>query len=135
MQLKDMFPSMDGRKGGTRGKRLLNARLIRKHGGTLPIVIRNISRSGLGAMCSKLALLHCERVKIVLPTHVEVSGIVRWVNGRHFGVELTHALDVDLLASQMRILHELKRAEAAWDVGTLHRVHTPRPDKRKTRTI
>lgn len=135
MHLKDMFPSMDGRKGGARGRRLLNAKLVRKHGGTLPIVIRNISRSGLGAMCTKPALLHCERVKIVLPGDFEISGVVRWVNGRQFGVELSHALDVEQLASHMRLLHEAKQAEAAWDVGTLHRVYTPRMDKPKTRTV
>lgn len=130
----DKFPSMEFRKNGVRSKRLLKAELVRKHGGSQSIILRNISRVGLGAICSKFAPWHCERIRIVLPVDIEISGIVRWVNGRYFGVELAHALDVDLLVSRMRLLHEQKRAEAAWEVGTLHRVHTPRLDKRKTRT-
>ena len=61
------------------------------------IIIRNISAHGLGAR-SKGAIPHPnDAVRIEMEAYGSVEGVVRWVKGNLFGVELTSALNPELL--------------------------------------
>jgi hypothetical protein len=57
------------------------------------ILIRNISRRGIGARSRQGAPDIGERVTIRIGAHAEISGTVRWVQGAQFGLLLDRDLD------------------------------------------
>jgi hypothetical protein len=72
---------------------IIAATMNREQGTAQEILIRNISRRGLGARTHQAPPRLGERVSIRIDTVPEISGAIRWVNGDQFGVLLDRDLD------------------------------------------
>lgn len=57
------------------------------------VMVRNVSRSGLGARASGWTPVTGETVHIDLGSSGEVEGVVRWVKGNLFGVALAQSIE------------------------------------------
>jgi len=90
-------PAAAGRE--TRSRMLLRARMFSDSMPEQDILIRNASLKGIGAVASRRAPQLEEAVYLVLPDGEELLGMVRWVDGKIFGVELDEAIDMSLLKS------------------------------------
>ena len=136
--MSDMSGSLvdaGSRQRETRHRRLMMARIADGRMRGQDIVIRNISRRGLGAATQGLFPLEGERLSILLPTGPTVTGIVRWCDGPSFGLALDAEMDTDSLADVKRKLKPAP-AEPVWEVSRLHRVVSAvRPDPGRLRPV
>lgn len=71
------------------------------------IIIRNISVHGIGARSKGAMPQQDETVRIEMEVYGTVEGVVRWIKGNLFGVQLTSELNPELL----------NFAGKAWDVA------------------
>ena len=108
-----------------RNARLLRATLRKADGTIVPVMVRNLSERGLGLTCKDMPPLQGEVVTIALPGSSEMQGLVRWVRGDSFGMELSGPVDTTNIATAMQ--RELARAQEAsgWEVQSRHRIYTP----------
>ena len=114
-----------------RRARLVRGTLRQANGTVIPILVRNLSERGLGINCKTKPPQRGETVLISLPGSNELDGMVRWVRGHDFGVELSGTVDAEELAAAIREgLARIKEA-GDWQVSSLHRVHTPQPTPRR----
>ena len=118
-----------------RESRLIRALLSGQSGISQDIFVRNLSRYGIGARASKIAPAKGERVSVLLPGQLAVSGIVRWRSGQHFGVELDAELEMEIVSEEMRRQLSSQVPETNWEVRRLHRVITPHADASKLRRV
>ena len=98
------------------------------------IVIRNISRRGLGAATQGAFPTVGDCLVIKLPTGPTITGVVRWADGPSFGLSLDVDMDTDSLADVKKALR-MPAAEPGWEVSRLHRVVTPRIEPSKLRRV
>ena len=111
--------------------------LARIEGGRMrgqDIVIRNISKRGLGAATQGIFPFVGENLTVKLPTGPTISGAVRWTDGPSFGLLLDIEMDPDSLAAMKRKL-QVHAAETKWEVSRLHRVITPIVEQSKLRRV
>lgn len=71
--------------------------LVAPDGSEHDLLIRNVSRHGLGAKMAAVALRIGEQVTVRLPNIGTVIGTVRWTKPGAFGMETAEAIDLDLL--------------------------------------
>lgn len=75
-----------------RERRLLKAQMVHPRHGKIDIVVRDISKRGIGGKCD-LDLIAGEDVTICLPSHSPVAGQIAWRIGISFGVTLSRDID------------------------------------------
>ena len=98
------------------------------------VVVRNISKRGLGAATQGLFPFVGEHLIVKFPAGLSISGTVRWAEGPSFGISLDNEIDPGELA-QMRSKARMPAAESQWEVSRLHRVITPAVEPSKLRRI
>lgn len=118
-----------------RESRLIRALLTGQNGMPQDIFVRNLSRSGVGARASKIAPAKGEKVSILLPGQLVVSGVVCWRSGQHFGVQLDAELEMEIVSEEMRRQLNSQVVESNWEVRRLHKVVTPYSDVSKLRPV
>ena len=72
--------------------RFFAATLNRPGKSPLKVAIRNISATGMGGRADPPPLAG-EKVTLVMGTLGDVSGHIRWVNGKQFGIQLDKPID------------------------------------------
>ena len=135
--MSDMSGAFVDASSPERDRRHRRMMLARIDGGRLrgqDIVIRNISRRGLGAATSGIFPLVGENLTVKLPTGPTISGAVRWAKGPSFGLSLDIEMDPDSLAAVKRQLL-VAATEPKWEVARLHRVVTPIVEQSKLRRV
>lgn len=75
-----------------RSGRFFAATITRAGKSPLKAAIRNISSTGMGGRADPPPLAG-EKVTIVMGPLGEVTGLVRWVNGKQFGIQLDTPID------------------------------------------
>ena len=112
-----------------RQRRLVMASLSFEKIKNQEMVIRNVSKRGLGGATQGLAPAEGARVSVTLPNGNEIHGIVRWREGPCFGLALDFELHAEALADvRIKMRSPPLHHEPAWEVSRLHRVVTPRTD-------
>ena len=76
-----------------------------------------------------------EKLSVLLPYHEEITGLVRWVDGLSFGIDLDRDLDPQAVADTIQRQNELASASANWEARRLHRVPTQSADPSKLRMV
>ena len=69
-----------------RQSRLVKAALGCQRLGQFDVTIRNVSETGLGGQGPHILQIG-ERMTVLLPGHEAMTGTVRWVAGKRFGIE------------------------------------------------
>ncbi len=107
-----------------RRARLIRGSLKLDCGAVIPLVVRNLSTRGLGVRCLANPPALDRAVKISLPGSPELDGVVRWKSCANIGIELGDAVDLEALATTIRV--ELARSLHGpdWTVSRLHHVAT-----------
>ena len=118
-----------------RQPRMIRAQLVHRDGEQQDIVVRNISGCGIGASARGPAPVRGERLVIILPGGQEVKGAVRWFSGRTFGMQLDTLIDLGALNLALERQADAAKASTQWQVGSLHRVHTPQIDRSRIRRV
>ncbi len=118
-----------------RRARILRARLVRRGGTEEDLVIRNVTHWGIGASTRGPAPVRGERVSVILPGETGVRGLVRWFNGKSFGMELDRPTDLEALAEALQRQIEEIQTSRQWEVERKHRVVTPQPDLSRIRRL
>lgn len=77
-----------------RSRRMLRVQIRGRRFGTRPMVVRDISASGLGGTTEQW-LIAGERVEARLPNHGEVPATVAWTDGRRFGLRFDIPIDAE----------------------------------------
>jgi hypothetical protein len=111
----------------TRHLRLLRAQFSSPQHGTHDMLIRNVSSRGLGAATRGRSPLKDERVAIHLPFGTQISGVVRWVAGRSFGIEFDENFDLEACAQIFERWNESMQFSKSWQVGQQYRIKEPVP--------
>lgn len=126
--LDNKFVAADDSTREPRRRRLVSAQMFNDRLPRVCILIRNISDHGIGAVSRGFPPLKGENLSILLPHHEEVTGLVRWVNGLSFGLELDRDLDLHALANALQNQIKMDGASTDWEVSRLHRVVTQSVD-------
>src|SRR5579862_3982489 len=80
------------------------------------IIVRNISSRGAGAASRGQPPLADETVSIRFANGQSIVGVVKWVDGQSFGIELSRDIDIPALANSLQRVHEKTNAAANWEV-------------------
>lgn len=118
-----------------RHPRIVRALLKTRYGSEQDVVIRNVSKRGLGITCKGAAPVKGERVTVVLPGGLPVSGEVRWFAGHAFGMHLDEDFEIETLANALQRQAHVLRVNGEWHVETRHRVLTPQVDPSRIRRV
>lgn len=118
-----------------RHPRIVRATVAARDGAGQDVVIRNISLRGLGATCKGAAPVKGERVTVVLPGGMPLSGEVRWFAGHAFGMLLDEDFAIETLAQALQRQAHVSRVNGEWHVESRHRVRTPHVDPTRVRRI
>jgi len=102
----------------TRSARLLRATIQTACAGEQEMLIRNLSRKGLGGIVTTTPLSVDETAEVAI-ADIHVTGIVRWAKGKLFGLELLGEIDTDQIDATVRQALALA-TEGTW-------VPVPRP--------
>ena len=135
--MSDMSGSFVAASHRERDRRHPRLMLARIEGGRMQgqdLVIRNISKRGLGAATQGIFPFVGEHLSVKLPTGPTISGVVRWADGPSFGVSLDIEMDTNALADVKSKLRT-PPAEPQWEVSRLHRVVTPFVEQSKLRRV
>ena len=97
----------------------------------IPIVIRNISASGMGATTTGLMPIKGEEVIVLLPSGTTAAGSIRWVKGKAFGLAFFEHICVDDQIAD----RSAQPPASTWEVKVLHQFETPRVDPSKLRRL
>lgn len=76
-----------------------------------------------------------EKLSVRLPHHEDITGLVRWVDGMSFGIDLDRDLDPQAVVDIIQRQNELASASTDWEVRRLHRVPTQSVDPSKLRIV
>lgn len=98
------------------------------------VIIRNISKRGLGAATQGSLPQVGDSLSIKLPTGPTISGVVRWADGPTFGL----ALDVEMDPNSLADVEKRLRTPAAspeWEISRMHRVAVPQLIPSKLRRV
>lgn len=98
-------------------------------------MIRNVSENGVGGTAPVRPLRHGESVTIVFFDDLMVEGVVAWVDGEKFGVQLRNNLDLSILTDMIRRKRESAATEVDWEVRRIHKVQTPVPQQGALRRV
>lgn len=124
-----------------RQRRLMRARMVSAGGTARDITIRNLSLMGLGGNFSSMPPEVGEQVTVYFAREVTVTGVLRWVEGKAFGMQFdceidTHTID-QLIASKNADLSPAVE-NGAWEVSRFYRAYAndlPQPDPKRLRLI
>lgn len=120
----------------SRERRLIRAEMCSDRLAAHDILIRNVSSWGLGATSrGALPPIPDEQVSIRLPDGQIVTGVVRWNDGKVFGVQLDRLIKLQALLTALQHLKEQADIGASFEVKSRHRVTTWRPDEANLRRI
>jgi hypothetical protein len=89
-----------------RGKRMLAATMRTERIADQPIIIRDVSRRGIGARATVSGPIVGERVTIRTNDGQEVAGKVQWARESRFGIELERDINPDAFQA----------AGTSWDI-------------------
>jgi hypothetical protein len=87
-----------------RSKRMLKVVIYGRRFGARPMVVRDISTSGLGGSTEQW-LVRGESVEICLPNLGRVPGTIVWTDGKKFGV----CFDIEVDAERVTRMHFMPR--------------------------
>lgn len=95
-----------------RQSRLVKAALGCQRLGQFDVTIRNVSETGIGGQGPHMLQIG-ERMTILLPGHEAMTGTVRWVAGKRFGVET----DKPVETARLRAAHgdDLRTTDSVTD--------------------
>ena len=120
--LDSKFVAADGCDRDSRQRKLIRAQMFRKQLPEQSIIIRTVSRRGIGANSQGCPPIKGEEIVILLPFCEEMTGVVRWVDGSSFGVALDRDLDMETLTRVIQHHIEMNTVKSDWEVRSLHRV-------------
>ena len=130
------FIAENQRARDARERRLVMASMSFDKISNQEMVIRNVSKRGLGGATQGVAPAEGARVSVTLPNGNVIFGIVRWKEGPCFGLALEFELYAEALADvKMCLRSPPLHCEPVWEVSRLHRVITPRTDVSRYRTV
>lgn len=112
-----------------RKQRLLKAR-ARSGSDEYEILIKNVSSRGLGGISNDKIFELGSNISVQLPAGQIVEGVVRWTDGRRFGLALTQEISADVQLSDRS-----HGPASNWEVKRLHQVVTPRTDPTRLRRV
>jgi hypothetical protein len=130
----DMLPADDDLRSPRRSQ-LIRASIVDSGHRTYPIVIRNVSKSGIGGIAPGNLLQKGEGVVVQFREDKAMEGTVAWVDGDRFGVRMRFELDLEFLTDMIRQKQATTSDEGAWEVRRIHRVQAPQPKKSGIRRI
>lgn len=104
-----------------RTRRLLRGRLWCQATGEQDALIRNLSTRGLGGSVATTPLAAGADVVVTLLPGMSVTGVVRWADGKAFGVRLSQVLDLEDFAREQQRQIAAGNAEGQWEVHSRHR--------------
>lgn len=116
-------------------RQLVRAEMIDECGVSQPVVIRNTSQRGLGITAREFAPVCGETVTLRIPGNGDLPGVVRWVHGQTFGVELDRALDLRALSSAVSRAVQRSSQQGQWEVRSGHQVRSAHVDPSRLRTV
>lgn len=93
-------------------------------GKRIEVVVRNVSRCGLGATATCILPEQGASVTLTLASGHEIRGFIQWVKDRNFGVRFDEELATDSLKALQSIRKTNAKADA-WEVSRLHHVSRP----------
>ena len=129
------MPNEDSQYQFQRERRLIRGELRCDRLGTIELLIRNVSRRGIGATCRSLPPMPGEAVMVRMPDGQVVSGTVRWARDQAFGIVLDEPFDVAALNSTLQQMKAIAEKNARWEVKSKHRVSAWTPDQNALRRI
>ncbi len=112
-----------------RKHRLLKAR-VRSGRDEYDIVVKNVSSRGLGGISNDKIVVLGSSISVLLPSGQIVEGVVRWTDGRKFGLALTQEISAD-----EELIDRNQEPASNWEVKRLHQVVTPRTDPTRLRRV
>ena len=118
-----------------RQRRLTRAQMADSFGVNHDIVIRNVSDKGVGATMQGAPPLKGSAVKFIIAHGMAMDGMIRWVQGRAFGIELDKPIDLQTLTEVIQRNQQSASQEGHWEVRRLHQVHSHHVDPNKLRKI
>ncbi|WP_353230991.1 hypothetical protein [Novosphingobium sp.] len=119
-----------------RERRLIRAKMCSDRLPAHDILIRNISRQGLSATSrGVLPPMVDEQVSLRLPDGQVIGGAIRWVDGQVFGVLLQSALNLPAFFDALQRLKQNADTGATFEIKSMHRVTTWRPDESALRRV
>jgi len=124
-----------------RQHRLLRAQMISSDGITQEIIIRNISEKGMGGSLGNMIAKVGDRVTVCLTDDATVTGILRWVKGKSFGLQLDLAVNTTAFEHLITSKRTDPVADAGcelWEVSRFYRAyasHVPQADPNRLRRI
>ena len=118
-----------------RQRRLIRAQMTDSFGVTYDIVIRNVSDKGVGATMQGVPPLKGSAVKFIIAHGIAMDGMICWVQGRLFGIELDKPIDLQALTKVIQHKQQSASQEGHWEVRRLHQVHSHHVDPNKLRKI
>ncbi|HEY9090510.1 PilZ domain-containing protein [Parasphingorhabdus sp.] len=94
-------------------RKLVKVELLTASSGPYDAMIRNISTFGVRAT-APVKLQVGQTIKLKKPGFGSISGNVRWVDGREFGMQFDQAIDVDLFnfGDRNRSGHFIKKIDS-----------------------
>lgn len=116
-----------------RHRRMIIARMSGYRAVDQEIVIRNVSRRGLGAATQGVVQARGERVLVRLNDGLEITGVVRWRDGPCFGLALDCEIEPAMLADVERTVRAA--IDPVWEVNRIHRIRSPRVEASKLRRL
>jgi hypothetical protein len=129
----NFVPADDSRS--PRQRRLVRAHMTDSFGETSDIVIRNVSEKGLGASSQGTLPLRGSTVTITIPQGMTMTGEVRWIADKSFGVKFDEGLDLDKLTQIIQRKQESVNRQGHWEVRSLHQIDTGHIDPSKLRKV
>ena len=118
-----------------RKRQLIRAEIVASAHISHPIIIRNVSESGIGCIAPGLLLQKGEKVTVRFREDIVAEGTVAWFDGERFGIQMQNELDLAFL-TDMICKKQIKTSEEdAWEVRRIHKVQTPRLETGSIRRI
>lgn len=118
-----------------RHPRIVRGQVRNSEGQTQDLVARNISACGLGATCKGAAPLRGERIAVILPGGIEITGTVCWYEARRFGMLFDRQFDVEMIARALQRQAHVQQVNSEWQVESRHRVENPPVSKVPLRRV
>jgi hypothetical protein len=118
-----------------RRSQLIRASIVDSAHRTCPIVIRNVSKNGIGGIAPGNLLQKGEGVVVQFREDKAMEGTVAWVDGDRFGVQMRFELDLEFLTDLISQKQTTTGEERAWEVRRIHMIQTPLPESGRLRRI
>ena len=105
-----------------RKHRLLRGVIRSQEIGDQEVLIRNLSRRGLGGKALGSPLKIGAKVEVIIRGEIALAATVRWTKCNSFGLKFCHEIDDEVIVAWLQ--QEFSRpSDGQWEVRTRHRVY------------